>query len=122
MINRPSTMTLNYDAPEKPTPAEQLKQERELMSLSRNLTTKQKPRAIKSSLPPSYAAIFDQCVEYAYRKVLEGPPQRRLIDKKTEYMFVQTAVKEYMTAIVLDARQNGVYIGLNGETPDNLPP
>ena len=115
-------MTLNYDAPEKPTPAEQLKQERELMSLSRNLSTKQKARPIKSSLPPSYAAIFDQCVEYAYRKVLEGPPQRRLIDKKTEYMFVQTAVKEYMTAIVLDARQNGVYIGLNGETPDNLPP
>jgi len=122
MQNRPTTMTLNYDTPEKPTPAERIRQERELMAIPRNLTNKQKSRPIKSSLGPSYAAIFDACVEYAYRKVIAEPQPHRLISKKTEYMFVQAAVKEYMSAIVLDARQNGVYIGLNGKTLDNTPP
>ena len=115
-------MTLNYNPPQKPTPAERLRQERELMSIPRNLATKQKARPVKTSLPPSYASIFDQCVEYAYRKVIQDPEPHRLIHKKTEYMFVQAAVKEYISAIVLDARENGIYIGLNGEIPDNTPP
>lgn len=92
------------------------------MSIPRNLTNKQKSRPIKSSLNPSYAAIFDACVEYAYRKVVQEPEPHRLISRKTEYMFVQAAVKEYITAIVLDARQNGVYIGLKAEIPNNYDP
>jgi hypothetical protein len=115
-------MTLNYDPPAKPTPAERIRQERELMAIPRNLANKQKARPIKSSLPPSYAAIFDQCVEYAYRKVIPDPESHRLINRKTEYAFVQRAVKEYMSAIVLDARQNGVFIGVNGETSNNTAP
>jgi len=115
-------MTLNYDPPGKPTPAEQIRQERELMAIPRNLTNKQKSCPIKSSLPPSYAAILGPCIEYAYRKVIQEPEPHRLISRKTEYMFVQRAVKEYMNAIVLDARQNGVYIGLKEENPDNTDP
>lgn len=115
-------MTLNHNPPPKPTPAEKQRQERELMSIPRNLTNKQKSRQIKTTLPPSYAAILTPCIEYAYRKMIGEPTPHRLISKKTEYMFVQTAVKEYMTAIVLDARQNGVYIGVEGENPDNTHP
>lgn len=91
------------------------------MAVSRNLSNKPKARPIKSSLPPSYAAIFDECVEYAYRKVVGNDPDDRLISRKTEYMFVQRSVMEYMNAIVIDARENNVIIGaiaLNAENSD----
>ena len=115
-------MTLHDTTPGKPRPGEIQRQEREIMAISRNLSIKQKARPVKSSIPPSYAAIFEACVEYAYRKTIAEPYEHRLIERKTEYMFVQRAVIEFMNAIVLDARQKGVYIGLNEETPDNTHP
>jgi len=115
-------MTSKSTQPEKPTPVEKLRQERALMAIPRNLTDKPKARPVKTSLPPSYAIIFDECVEFAYGKRTAGPDSPRLIDRPTEYALVQRAVKEYMHAIVLYARQNGVNIGGEDERANNYDP
>jgi hypothetical protein len=127
-LNSPKTkfthkmMPTYHDPGEKPTPAEIQRMRQELASLQGRVAKRQKGKPLRSHLPPSYAAIFDECVEYAANKTIGRDPERCLISKKTPYMFVQRAVIEYMNAIVLDARQNGVYIGLKEETPDNTHP
>jgi hypothetical protein len=115
-------MPINNDPDEKPTPAEIQKMRRELASLQGRVAKQQKGKPLRSHLPPSYAAIFDECIKYAANKTIDSDTGRRLISKETPYMFVQRAVIEYMNAIVLDARQNGVYIGLKKENPDNTNP
>jgi len=115
-------MTLNIDDLSKATPAELAEVGRELTNIRRNTTYKLPGTSIKGYLPPDYSRLLQECIDYAFMKIIDQTTDKRLINKRTVHAFTTKAVKEYMTAIVLDARANGIYIGLNGETPDNTHP
>lgn len=115
-------MTLQIGDLSEATPAELLEVGRELAAIKKNTPYKLPGKPVKGYLPLDYAKILPECIDYAYTKIIDPDTNTRLIDRRTTHAFTTKAVKEYITALVLDARQNGVYIGLKGETPDNTPP
>ena len=115
-------MTLNIGDLSKATPAELAEVGRELTNIRRNTSYKLPGTSIKGYLSPDYSKLLQECIDYAFMKIVDPDTDQRLINKRTVHAFTTKAVKEYMTAIVLDARQNGVYIGLNGEIPNNTHP
>ena len=115
-------MTLNIDDLSKATPAELAEVGRELTAIRKHTPYKLPGTSIKGYLPPDYAKLLQECIDYAFMKVTNPKTDQRLINKRTVHAFTTKAVKEYITAIVLDAHQNGVYIGLKDDNPNNTPP
>ena len=115
-------MTLNIGDLSEATPAELMEVGRELAAIRKVTPYKPPGKDVKGYLTPDYAKLLQECIDYAYTKVIDPMEDRRLIERRTIHAFVTKAVKEFMNAIVLDARQNGVYIGLKEETPDNTDP
>lgn len=115
-------MTLQLGDLSEATPAELMEVGRELAAIRKITPYKLPGKPVKGYLTPDYAKLLQECIDYAFMKIIDPETDQRLIDRRTIHAFTTKAVKEYITAIVLDARQNGIYIGLNGETPDNTPP
>ena len=115
-------MTLQLDDLSKATPAELAEVGRELAAIKKGTPYKLPGISIKGYLPLDYAKILQECIDYAFMKIVDPTTDQRLIDKRSVHAFTTKAVKEYMSAIVLDARQNGVFIGLKEEIPNNTDP
>jgi hypothetical protein len=115
-------MPLNIDDLSKATPAELMEISRELTQIKKTLPYKAPGQDVKGYLPLDYAKLLPECIDYAYLKIIDPATDQRLINRRSIHAFTTKAVKEYITAIVLDARQNGIYIGLKEETPNNTTP
>jgi len=115
-------MVLNIEDLSEATPAELMEVGRELAAIKKNMPYKPPGRDVKGYLTLDYAKLLQECIDYAYLKVIDPGTDRRLIDRRSIHAFTTKAVKEFMNAIVLDARQNGVYIGLKEGNPDNTDP